>query len=490
MVNSQRQFNKLFLDTTRVTSLLHLLRLNVICFKFGLGIVDLSWDSCKLTKAQVITLLNFMPNIESLSVISWRMPKEFFEEPTPSLSLPKLKKLKVKKWTNYNNFGEPTAEFFTNFLPKNAIKELNLQSEPEDFLVTQQAVEKLKLGADSVNPDHLNDMKLSELSLKLRTYKIDDSRSGVSIIKSIIEKQPNLTVLDISKCEGCFDEDDAAFITVCNLKKLKILRINIDDLKSSVFMENFNKLKNLREVQIDSYEHNVSPVLIIIDELSHLEMQQLEKLSIYLTDIAVPLDRIERMGRKFISLKSFTVRCDRPLSLNCYLENMKHLEYLNIDYHYSREFSKLCNSFEAKCESLRHLTLQGFAFGSDDVNGNELTLLKLTDMMPKLEQLELDASLPFNIDFIFKIIEKLKNLKVIKNWSMVQSGEIYKQFDYQAITNLKRVADLLDQFSIELRLRTSTIDVDLISSRDDLCKNYNVSMYQNGNFIILRMNKK
>lgn len=410
-----------------------------------------------------------------------------FEEPIPSLNLHYLQKLKVTKATSFEPAGEQTAEFFTTFLPKNIIKDLNLQVEPESLLISQQSVEKLELHLDSVNPDDLCNMSLTELNMKLRTYRDKDNHS---VIQSVIKKQPNLIVLDISNCEGCFDEDDAAFESICSLKKLCILKMNIDDLNSEVFIEHFNKLNSLKELQIDSYEHNFSPVITVIDELSHIDMKHLETLKIYLSDIGVPLDRIVRMGKKFISLKSLTIRCDRPLSLDCYLEHMKQLKSLNIDYHYSREFSKLCNSFEIKCESLKHLTLQGFAFGSDDVNGNELTLLKLTDMVPHLEKLELDTALPFNTEFIIKIIEKLKLLKVIKNWSMVQSGENYKQFNYHSVLNLKRVAGLLDEFSIELRLKATTIDIDLSRVREDFCEQYNVSTTRQGSFVILRINKK
>lgn len=487
IINSQRQFCSLQLDTTRVTTLQQLYRLNAICFKFGLSIAELLWDSSKLTKAQIVTLLNFMPNLESLSAISWRLPKQLFEEPTPLLNLQHLHKLKVTKGSSFNPTDELTSDFFSNFLPHKAIKDLNLQAEPGSFLVCQKSVKKLELHLDSVNPDDLCNMQLTELNLKLRTYT--DTR-GRFAIESIIEKQPNLIALDISNCEGCFDEDDASFIAVCKLTKLESLKINIDDLSSSVFVENFAKLKSLKELQIDSYEHNFSPVVAIIDELSHLEMSRLEKLKIHLSDIGVPLDRIMRMGKNFVSLKNFTIRCDRPLSLDCYLENMNQLESLSIDYHYSREFSKLCNSFDVKCQSLRHLTLQGFAFGSDDVNENEVTLLKITEMVPNLEQLELDTALPFHIEFIFRIIEKLKRLKAIRNWSMVQSGEYYKQFDHQSVLNLKRIAGMLDQFSIELRLKATAIDIDVSSVRDNLCKEYNVAMTRHGSFILLKLNKK
>lgn len=479
IIASQRQFNVFLLDTCKVNTLEQYWRLKTIFFKYGSTISDLSWDSCKLSKAEILTLLNFLPNLSSLSAISWRLPTELYEEPAQLLNLQKLVKLKIAKT------DKTTVDFFATSLRSDTVKDLNLQGDPESFLINQQSVTKLELNVEEFNSEELLNMKLTHLRLKLRRYKDGENRS---VIHNIIENQPNLLYLDLVNCEGCFDGDDAAFAAVCRLDKLESLKLNIDDLSAAAFMEHFPKLHNLKSLDIESLEHNFAPIVSIIDELSRLGMPRLEKLRIYLCDVGVPLDRIERMGTKFRSLTDFTIRCDHPLPLDCYLNNMKQLESLHIDYHYSKEFAKLCNKFDDRCSNLKHLFLHGFGFGSDDVNWNELNLLKLTEVVPNLEVLELDAAFPFNTDFIFKIMEKFKNLTVITNWSMIQSGDNYSKFDEQSILDLSGIAGMMKKFSIELRLKA--IDMDVSRIKEEFNKDFHSSMTRIGNFYVIRLEKK
>lgn len=467
------------MDTCKVMTLQQLWRLKTIFYKYGHDITDFTWESCKMTKSEIVTLLNFMPGLKSLTVIAWKLQEELYDELTPLLNLKDLVNLKITR-------SDPsTVNFFTNFLPPNTITDLNLQNDPEGFLSVQQSIKKLELHVDLFNHEDLKAMQLSELKLKLRRYR---DEAGESVVQSIVAYQPQLKSLNLIGCEGCFDGDDAAFSAICSLQNLETLRLNIDDLSSTAFVEHFGKLSRLRSLEVESVEHNFTPVITIVEELSRQKMEHLESLKVYLNDVGFPLDRIETMGLKFHSLKCLTIRCDHPLPLDAYLSNLKHLESLDIDYHYTKEFSKFCTNFDFVCSNIKHLTLQGFGFGSDDVNWNELTLLKLTDVVPNLEKLELDAAFPFNTEFIIKILEKLKKIKVLRHWSMVQSGENYNKFDFQSVVNLGQIANTLSQFSLELRLKA--IDMDVSRVKDDLSKDFYVTMTRLGNFIVFRLEKK
>lgn len=479
IINSERQFDTLLVDTCRLNKLDQFWKLKTICYKYGPTIEKFSWESCKMTKTDIVSLLNFMPGITTLSIGAWSLQCELYEEPVPDLNLPVLDTLKIIR------SDKATIEFFTTFLPKNTIKDLDLQCDPEDFLINQQSVRKLQLTVDIFNPQHLSSMELVQLKLKLRRYKVNDGRS---LIHEVICRQPNLTNVDLMSCEGCFDGDNEAFSAVCDLDKLICLKLNIDDLSSDAFVEHFGKLKNLTSLELESVEHNYAPVVAVIDELSHIKMTNLEELKLYLNDVGVVLDRVERIGRNFPKLRSFNVRCERPLPLDCYLQNMHQLTTLNVDYHYTKEFSKLCNNFEFKHETLRHLYLQGFGFGSDDVNWNELVLMQLSESLPKLETLELDAAFPFNTEFIVKILGKFSKLKVLRNWSMVQSSEHCNRFDRVSVYNLIKIASLLNKFSIELRLKA--IDMDVSRIKEDLGKDFNVALSRFGSFIVVRLDKK
>ncbi|CRK96467.1 CLUMA_CG009966, isoform A [Clunio marinus] len=478
ILNSERQFDEFTIDTCKVLTLEQYWNLKAISFKYGENIKRFIWESCKLSKVEILSLLQFLPNLESFSAIHWNLKLEVYEESFSKLELRNLTELKIEKC------DQATIDFFTEFLDKNTLKILDIQGDPTSILNAQQSIKNLTLNVDSLNSQCLRNIKLSNLTIKMRRYKDDLERST---IQSIIENQPDLITLDLINC-GCFDEDSAAFEAVCKLKHLKAFSMNIDGLSAMTFNEHFPNLNQLKSVEIESVEHDIAPVVSIIEDFSRQDMKQLEKLKIYLTDVGVPLNRIERMGSKFKNLKDLNIRCDHPLSLDSYLINMKNLENLQIDYHYSKEFAKLCNNFDFNSLVLKNLSLHGFGFGSDDVNWNEVTLLKLTEVVPNLEKLELDAAFPYNIDFIFKLKEKLPKLDILLNWSMTQTGEHYKKFDLQTIFDLKKVAKMFSQFSIELRLKA--IDMDASRVKLDLCNEYNVAMTRLGMLIVIRMTKR
>lgn len=431
-----------------------------------------------MTKTEVITLLNFMPHLEALSAIAWNMELEMYEEPTNPLKLDSLKRIKL------SSFDTTTVEFFTLFLRKNLIVDMSIQGDAEEFLANQQSIEKLDLQVESLSSEAFNNMKLSELKLKLRRYK--DSENN-SIIRSITEAQPELKTLNIVNCEGCFDEDSGAFEAICCLRHLESLKINIDDLDYSVFERNFNKLKNLKSLEIESVNRNYAPIVAIIEKLCQQVMLKLEHLKIYLIDVGVPLNRIENMGKNFKNLKSFEIRCDHPLPLDRYLSNFNDLKAFSIDYHYSKEFSKIFSNLDFKSNSLRELSCLGFGFGSDDFNSNEMTLVKMADVVPNLEKLDLDVAFPFSIDFLLRVIAKFRQIKVIKGWSLVQSGDNYKKFDYQSVENLLKIADMLHEFSVEIRLKAIDMDSSIVT--EYLRKGFKVEMTRVCNFIAIRLKK-
>lgn len=342
----------------------------------------------------------------------------------------------------------------------------------------------LSLRLECLKPDLLNGMNLTHLKLKLRKYTID----GHSIIQTVLKSQSQLTSLDLISCEGCFDNDDRAFIEVCGLKELTVLKINIDELSPFVFKNNFMKLKQLKTLEIESVEHNTASIVTILEELSYSNLKQLENLKIYVNDIGLPVDRVERIGKTFVYLKTFTIRCENSIPLDIYLKSFGHLECLNVDFHYCREFSKLCETYDMKCYSLKRLQIQGFGFGSDNVNCNEYVLLNLVEAMPNLVHLEVDAAFPFKTELIFRILEKLKHLEVLKSWIMVQSGNSYVKFDQQTILDLNGISEMVDQFSSELRLKV--IDMDISRVREEFSKNLNYELSRSGNYIVIRLHKK
>lgn len=484
IIHSQRKIDQMFIDTTKLKTLDQFWRLKTVIFKFGAQVKELIWESCRLTKSEVVSLLNFMPNLENLTASTWRMQQVIFEDYRENLDLLKLKKLKIKR-------SDPSAiQFFSDYLPKHLLSEIILQGEPDNIFTNQVTIKKVELHVDSSGAtftgDEFAELRLNYLKLKLRRYK---DNLNQSIINKILKQQPILKHLDLIECEGSFEEDDESFIAVCSLNYLTTLKINIDNLSPSLFNEHFYKLSNsLTELHLESVEQNLTPLAALIEGFSRHDLVKLESLRIYFNDFGVDKTEIERMGFKFKNLTCLWIRCERPLPLDVYLTSFGNLKRIYLDYHYHREFPKLCDSYELKFPNIVDLSLHGFGYGSEDVNWNELTLLKLTEMTPNLQKFECDSNFPFNTEFIFRIMEKMKKLEIIKNWSMTQFGENYITFDGQSILDLKGIAGMLKGFSIELKLKN--IDLDMLKVKQALSEVFDVNMSRIGNFFVIRMEKR
>lgn len=473
----------MFVDSTKLKTLDQFWRMKTIFFKFGAMIKELVWESCRLTKSEVVSLLNFMPNLENLTASTWKMQQVLFEDFKENLELSKLRKLKIKR------SDQTTVQFLSDYLPKHILNEIILQGEPDIIFTNQVTIKKVELNVDSYNPtfsgDEFSELRLTYLKLKLRKYK---DILNQSVIKKILQQQPLLKHLDLVECEGSFEDDDDSFIAICNLKYLDTLKINIDNLSPTNFNRHFQKLSStLQELHMESVEHNATPVASLIEGFSRHDMIKLDSLKIYFNDFGIDKTEVEQMGLKFKHLTNLNLRCDHPLPLDVYLSSFENLRKIYIDYHYSKEFQKLCDGYDVKFYNITDLSLHGFGYGSEDVNWNELILLKLTDVVPNLRKFECDSNFPFNTEFIFRIMEKMNKLEIIKNWTMTQFGENYITFDGQSILDLKGIAGMLKEFSIELKLKK--IDLDISKVKESLSEMFIVNMSRIGNFFVVRLEK-
>lgn len=464
------------INSNQVLTLNDFWKLKTICFNKGFSITHLFWDSCKYTRIEVTSILNFFPDLISLKCTSWKLQNDFIDEPTENLNLFNIKELNISKCDDL------TKKFFETNLPEDTLEKLSVDFEPQEILKHQSKVKEL-----DVSVDHLDsiDNDLTHLKLMMRRYKKNEE----SILLSIIQHQPNLIHLDLLKCEGIFDNDDRAFITTCQLP-LKILKINIDGLSHFIFKENFSKLINLENLEIEAVEQNVSSLIEIIDDLSKININSLLKLRIEINFINIPVTKIEEMGKSFPNLQSFSLVTDCSLPIDVYLRNFNNLKNISIDYHYNKNFSAICDdNIDERFCSLKKMKLEGFTFGSDDVNLNEFRILKLIEKLPNVEELNLDIMLPLNIKLLHKFLTKMPKLKVLDNICMLQAGENYLKFDEEVVCGLIEVSyKHLKKFSIELRLKA--IDMDVSFMKELLMNEYRLKMRKYSNFIIVNLTKK
>lgn len=478
MINSNMIFNEIILDTNKVITLMNYWRLKNIFFIKGSLIKKLSWDSCKMTHIEVVTLLNFVPNLNYLECSVWKLENKFDGEPAERLNLLDLKKLKIIRC------NEPTEEFFLNFLTEDVLKILTTDFDPCQLLVKQTKVTELDLNVEEFSHEKINFPKLTKLSMMMRKYKRDQH----FILHSILPQQSaNLIYLDLIKCIGIFDGDDFSFITVCGMNHLQCLKINVDGLNNDVFKNNFNELKNLRELEIESVEHDYSNLVDIIEEFSKMIFFNLNILKFEIESLGLPLDRIEKMGKNLRNLKQFSLKCVTPLPLVSFLINFKSLEQINIDYHYSREFSTICNGHDdKKFAQLKIVHLEGFSFGSE-MNSNETHLKSVIKMLPNLEILDIDINLPLNSALLLNILSNLPKMRAIKNLYMVQSGEFYEKFDSELISKLIQISTKLQHFSMEFKLKGVNMDVSKL--KEMLSKEFILGIRRNGPFVNLTLSK-
>jgi hypothetical protein len=459
---------------------MHFWRLKQILIVHGQSIKKLIWDSCKLTRVEVIALLNLLPNLESLECISWKLESEFYDEPIETLTTHRLRELKITKG------NEATTDFFLSHLPHQILHSLCTDFDSCRILEHQSNVKVLDMSVDVLphNNNLFNLPPLSHLTLMLSRYKY---RDGYQILHSLLPFQ-NLTYLDLMKCEGIFDADDESFVCICNMQELVTLKINVDELSKTAFKENFYKLTNLTTFEMESVDHDNSPLVDIIEDLSNMKMPRVKALRIDVDSVGIPLSRVENFGLNFTSLKVLTVKCNSPLPLDLFLKNIKSLEEIKIDYHYNREFSKICNDYDSHVfANLKHLEMNGFNFGSE-VNSNETSLIRLVKMLPNLETLDIDINMPLNSKILPNILSKMPKLSAIHNLNMVQTAYVYEKWDAEFIRSLIETANKLRKFSIELKLKSA--EMNPRESYGVLGEKFKYTTRTCGVFTILALNKK
>lgn len=470
------------ISTVKMILLQQYWRLKSVFSYIGSSIKELKWESCKLTRAEVVTLLNFLPNLNKLTISFWSLQSEFYVEVIPLLKLPDLRELNVTRC------DQQTVEMLSVQLPKHCLQKLKLSinspTVPAIFN-NQRNISELELHEFVfIHPELLQNFRLTHFTLGLKCM-----RNLSSMMNIILRRQPNLLYLNILPCGSCFDGDDDAklFEGICNLMHLKTLKMNIDGLRPSFFIENSSKLINLKEIEIESTDRDQAQIGEIINELSRMKSNHLQSLKLDLEDISISHDVIDRMGQNYPKLRSFNLKCERPLSLDVYLKKFAMLEKLELDYHYTLEFARLCITFDMKCIHLNSLHLKGFSFASDELKWNEIMMIKIMDVVPNLEILDVDANFNFKIELLFKILEKAKHLKTLKSLCMVQSADVVQKFDTRLVNDLIEISEMLQNFNIELKLKTFADD--FAQLKEDLQQHFCSSVSRIGTWIVIRLSK-
>lgn len=477
MVYSKRIFNKLELDTNYIQSLDSFWKLRTICSIKAPTITELIWDSAKMTTTEIVQILNFFTNVKALKCNSWKIQTEFYDEPLETLKLNSLESLSITR------SNQATIELFTEYLPANSLKKLETDFYCSKLIQNHNGLKDLNFSVDEISENWVP-VPLTHLSIRLQKYGTESH----PVLLPILEQQPNLISFDVLSCNGLFDGDNESFITMCNLKNLKVLKFNIDDIDQFVFKQNFGKLDKLEELHIESVDGDYVRLIADLEELSNTRLVNLKILSIDVEHIGIPLDRIEHMGLNYPSLTKLTHKCESPLPLDVYLRNFKVLTDLEINYHYCQEFSLMCSNLNGVCfPLLTRIKLKGFNFGSD-ANLNEPAFSKLVKAVPSVSVMETEVNMPLNTKFLDINLQRLPKLKIFKDLVLVQQKENYEKFDINCVNYFIAVSEKLESFSVELKLKA--IDMDVHEMKSKLVKKFKFNMKRYGTQIVIELGVK
>lgn len=454
MLNSKRIFDKMHLKTHRLDSLETFWKVRNICRAKGSGIKELSWEFARLTRVEIVAILNLLPNLQKLSCRDWIIKADYYDDPPEPLELQCLTDLSIDRRDS------ATYEFFSEFLSHDFINKLHLEVYHNEFIQRQKNVTNLELQAERIDNEWIS-LPLEHLKLSLQMYR---NIIGDPVLGKIIRQQVNLISLDISDCTGIFDNNSEAFSVVCDLKHLKSLKMNVDELISMTFRENFDKLCMLEELWIGSVEHDVAHVIDIVEYLSKTKMERLASFKLELARLSVPIDRILSMGQNYPKLTSFYLNCVLPLPVQIYLKNLPNLNKLEIVYDYCQEFSLICSNLEDSIfPKISSIDLHGFNFRSE-IEVNERFLMRLVNVLPNLSRLRVETCVPLSINFLKSIKEKLPKLKHLEG---IEFTEKDQKFDVNFINYLKLISKSI---KISTSVKLKTINMNLQDLKDSLEK--------------------
>ena len=463
------------LRSSGIQSLDSFWKMRTICAFKASTITELSWNGAKMTTTEIIHILNLFTNLKSLSCSLWKIQTEFYDEPVETLKLTGLKSLSMYKC------NDATTAFFNHHLPVNSLSKLHADFYCKRLINSQCIMNELSFSEEEI-VDWVA-VPLTHLKMQLQKYKYNDQ----SVLLSILQQQPNLVSLNILSCNGIFDGDDESFVTLCNLKSLKTLMINIDDVDQVTFKENFYKLDKLEKLYIESVEDDYPSLVDNIEELSNTRLEHLKVLDIDVEHISIPFSRIEHMGTNFPHLTKLTFKCERPLPLDIYLRNFRALIDLEIDYHYSQEFSLMCINLDDLCfPSIERIKLKGFNFGSDP-NLNEPAFLKLVKVVPNVMEMKIEINMPLNTRFLDNSLRRLPKLNIFEDLTLVQQKDNYEKFDLDCVKYFIGVCGKFETFSVELKLRA--IDMDVRQMKAKLMEKFRFDMRRCGSQIIIKLSK-
>lgn len=412
-------------------------RLNSLYQLHGANVTKLSWSNwsrVEISNAQVVELLNKLPNLENLKLSSWNT--EFTGNASGlSLTLPKLTALEVSECGNF------IFDFLAATLPENSLKNLKVDNVNEvdakfsSFIAKQSTIKELNIRGDFMTIEPLKNLQLE--SLRCIIYQKDDQTSQQKeFLKSLVKSQSGLKELDLlNDSDYSFSfVDDAMFKDICALSKLEKLLISIDGI-SADGIKSISSLSALKSLQLKT---NRESSLAAFKELSGQKNSSLQDLVLNTWSFDIPTETYEALGQNNPNLKSLKITLGTRHSINFYAKAFPNLERLSVKFGEANNRMEFGQAFDANDNftqsKLKKIKLN--FWGSEATNGTAFA--KMLGMFTNLERIEIQTKFEFKADLINQIAANLNNIKEIKLLQFaVHNNETFPADTIEALKSLR-----------------------------------------------------
>jgi len=360
-MNTKREFNEIKFDHPDVAVNKQILQ------KFGSSIKKA--ETCKhshVDEKEFTEVLNLMPQLETLRIQYFssnevekpkkhkmlKAVKKFFSKKTQAvateetsneqLNLPKLRSLFLD--------SACAVKFFAEKLPANLLEEFHLNydecDELDELLEKQQTIRKLFLPSCYPKIEVIQQLNLTHLRYSVQEC-FDEWQKKYDYLSALLSCQPNLIDLNLMNYRdsmfASLPVDNKIFEHICKMKQLETLNLNIDNLHVDSDKSMFADLKNLKSLQVMSYDqHSTLPVL---EQLSLIENCPIECFINEIWYFEVPAQTYLQMGQNFPFLKKLKIMHNSIHKINFFLDAFPNMEELDVYFNGDNDIETLAQTF-------------------------------------------------------------------------------------------------------------------------------------------------
>ena len=251
--------------------------------------------------------------------------------------------------------------------------------------------------------------------------------------------------------ETCLDHSNT-FNAICNLRNLLFLDINIGNI-SACAIPNLKKLDNLKKLVLRGEES--SSEVTLFRNLSLISISNLESITLEIDNISTSEDNLTNFATNFSQLKNFEIILTENRNVYDFLENLKAVENLSLNFEFYEISGENLSSFFAGFQSeitsskLKVLNLNFINFSQKPNEDNNKALLKIINFLPQLNTLTIQG-IQFSFDKV--LLQNLLNIwRKVEELDLEFASEDCKEFN-QELLLFARLCQLVEEFCFSLNI--------------------------------------